>query len=135
MPSQQPDENMDKVLKAYAQKRREDGGQIEMDLVTRNMLHAEVARKLGPVPVVVKARPRFAWWPQIIMGVAGCAAVAIALILWLPPQSRSKARMADSSKLSTPAATVPMATSEPSSTVRVTASDAVAPAAPKETSS
>lgn len=116
MPSQQPNENMDKVLKAYAQKRRDDSGQMEMDLPTRNMLQAEVARKLAPVPVVAKARPRFAWWPQVIMGVAGCAAIAIALILWLPSQSASKAKMLAQKASSAPVAATPSPTATPPET-------------------
>jgi hypothetical protein len=86
MPSEQPNENMDKVLKAYAQKRRDESDQLELDTVTRNMLQAEVQRKLGKVPVPAQpARPRFAWWPQIIMGVACTAALALALIIWKFP--------------------------------------------------
>lgn len=87
MPSEQPNENMDQALKAYAQKRREDSPQIEMDLVTRNMLQAEVKRTLGEVPVLAatRSRPRFGWWPQMIIGVASVAALAIAVLFWKLP--------------------------------------------------
>lgn len=87
MPSDQPNENMDKVLKAYAKKRREDSTQMEMDIPTRNMLQAEVKRTLAevPVPAVTKPRPRFAWWPQLIIGVASAAALAIAVLVWKLP--------------------------------------------------
>jgi hypothetical protein len=88
MPSEQPNENMDKALKAYAQKRRDESDQFELDLATRNMLQAEVQRTLGKVPVAAQtqtARPRFAWWPRIIMGVACTAALALAFILWKAP--------------------------------------------------
>ena len=87
MPSEQPNENMDKVLKAYAKKRREDSAQIEMDIPTRNMLQAEVKRTLAevPVPAAIKPRPRFAFWPQLIIGVASAAALAIAVLVWKLP--------------------------------------------------
>ena len=121
MPSQQPNENMDKVLKAYAQKRRDAAGQMEMDLPTRNMLQAEVARTLAPVPVPANARPRFAWWPQIIMGVAACAAVAIALILWVPQQSPSRAKMAPVSSSDASGVAAPLATPLADTTLKAAA--------------
>ncbi len=80
---------MDNLLKGYAQKRRDDASQLELDLATRNMLQAEVARKLGKVPVAAPARPRFAWWPQLIIGVSCAAALTIAILVWkLPPENR-----------------------------------------------
>ncbi|MDB6057201.1 MAG: hypothetical protein JWO95_1045, partial [Verrucomicrobiales bacterium] len=87
MPSELPNENMDKALKAYAQKRRDDSPQIEMDLAARNMLQAEVKRTLGevPVPAPTRSRPRFAWWPQMLIGVASAAALAIAVLFWKLP--------------------------------------------------
>ncbi len=92
MPSEPPNENMDKVLKAYAKKRREDASQIEMDLATRNMLQSEVKRRLGevPVPATARSRPRFAWWPQMIIGVASAAALAIAVFFWKLPSRNER---------------------------------------------
>jgi hypothetical protein len=91
MPSEQLNENMDKVLKAYAQKRREDSVQMDLDLPTRRMLQAEVSRTFRKVPVQAQSRPRFVLWPQLIMGVACAAALAIAILLWkLPAESTLK---------------------------------------------
>lgn len=106
MPSEQPNENMDKVLKAYAKKRREDSAQIEMDLPTRNMLQAEVKRTLGevPVPAAARPRPRFAWWPQLIIGVASAAALAIALLVWkLPSHNETSDSVPVTTRSATPA--------------------------------
>jgi hypothetical protein len=123
MPSEQPNENMDKALKAYAQKRREDSPEIEMDLVTRNMLQAEMKRTLGevPVPAATRARPRFAWWPQMIIGVASVAALAIAVLFWKLPsrnERSDKVGFASENRSAIPAdATVPAPKSQPETTI------------------
>jgi len=45
MPSE-PDNKMDQLLKAYAQKRREEGGDaFGLHPATRKLMHAEVARR------------------------------------------------------------------------------------------
>lgn len=96
----EPERNIEKRLRAYAQKRRQDAGEpLELHPATRRMLQEEVSRlraknrgaswlvrALAALRIPAQAGQRFA--------VAACAlaALGVAAALFLPALSRSKSR-------------------------------------------
>src|SRR5690349_18163519 len=85
-----PDEGeIEKTLKAYAQKRREQAGEpLELHPATRRMLQAEAARQAPRAP----ARPDF--WPAVwlafrrrlaVVGIFAVLAAASAWLYWPGP--------------------------------------------------
>lgn len=88
MPSE-PDNKMDELLKAYAEKRRAEAGG-EMHPATRRLLQAEVA-KLRPAP----APERTSWltgmtlfWPRVAVAAAVVIAGGIAVMSLFPPAGK-----------------------------------------------
>jgi hypothetical protein len=65
MPSQEPNENMDELLKAYAKKRREQAEPaLEMHPATRKLLQDEVERTLGATPAATPTPTPAPWYPS-----------------------------------------------------------------------
>ena len=85
---------MEELLKAYANKRRQEGGDsFAMHPVTRKLLQAGVARRW---PKRAERSPSFFqlllnFWPRLAFAALGCLAVA-GLVIWVsnPGQNRQK---------------------------------------------
>jgi hypothetical protein len=90
MPSDQ-DHNMEKPLRTYARKRREDAGQPELHPATRQLLQAEAAK----LRTQAGARGGLLWrllllhWPRV--GFAAAVFVGLAVVVWnfLPGDNHS----------------------------------------------
>lgn len=105
MPSE-PNQKMDALLKAAAQKRRaETGGQFVPHPVTRDLLQAEVA-KLRQEPL----EPKSSWlnllssfWPRFAVGGAFVAALALTLFMrfQMAPESSTQLKLAQNSAADT----------------------------------
>lgn len=91
---------MDKPLREYAQKRREQAGPpMEMPPGTHAALHAEIERMLREGDSEPEA-PREAWsplatlWRRVLIGGAGVALALIVIGVWLKIQDAEDTRMA-----------------------------------------
>src|SRR4029078_5164028 len=80
----EPNQNMDELLKAYAQKRRQQArAPFELPPISRDLLQAEVARRNDKTarrdsPACIQRIS--AWWPRLAM-VGSAAAVALVGVL------------------------------------------------------
>ena len=90
MPVEPDNSKVEELLKAYARKRREEGGStFELHPATRKMLQAEAAREFGKN---LRGKRSFfsslvRFWPRIAF--AGAAVVVLSLVLWnMTRQSR-----------------------------------------------
>ncbi|MBI4657698.1 MAG: hypothetical protein HY735_02410 [Verrucomicrobia bacterium] len=91
MPSA-PENNMDPLLRACAQKRREEAGQpFEMPAATRRLLQAEVARtfpRTAESPAWL--RLFFGFWPRLAFGAGLLAVLVIAVLTSLQTDKQSQ---------------------------------------------
>lgn len=92
---------MDELLKAYAEKRRQDpGGSVELHPVTRQMLQGEVARIYGKPRATPWLSRLLAYWPRMAFA-AACLAITFTLMLVVLPrrtmESMSQTEMAAAS--------------------------------------
>jgi hypothetical protein len=89
-----PDKNIEKLLKDYAQQRRDAAGMPEMHLATRRLLHAEVKQQLGS-PASASPGTGANWlarfWPRLALACGLLLAIAITASL-LPALSKAKNR-------------------------------------------
>src|SRR5262245_16726821 len=92
----EPERDIEKTLRAYAKKRREEAGvSAEMHPATRRLLQGEVARLRG------KARAKSSFWevvigstwPQVVLRVSVFVVLASTVVLLMPTLSRSKVQM------------------------------------------
>jgi hypothetical protein len=84
MPNE-PENNMDKLLKTYAQKRREEAaGPFEMHGATRNLLQSEVARTIPHQTAQRQGwRKLFSgFWPGLAWGGSMVAVLGLASLVW-----------------------------------------------------
>src|SRR3954468_2204570 len=81
----EPNKRMDEMLKAYAEKRRQDpGATVELHPATRQMLQTEVARtyKQGPrAPIVQRV---MLLWPRVAFAAACLIATLTVVLIVLP---------------------------------------------------
>lgn len=95
---------MEKPLRAYARRRREDAGEPVLHPATRRLLQAEAA-KLRPRG---EARAGSFWgalmarWPRVGLAAAVCVALAVAVWNFLPDGGRSSAPMTMARNVETP---------------------------------
>src|SRR5262245_19696130 len=88
MPSDS-EHHMDKPLRAYARKRREDAGEPVLHPATRRLLQTEVAQLRANPPAL---RRQWTWlaWPRLAF--ASAAAVILGVLLWnFLPDQRNRA--------------------------------------------
>src|SRR5260370_42517805 len=88
----EPERPIEKLLRAFANKRREEAGSAcELHPATRRMLQGEVARKFGAIAVHCQplARPVLRLWPKLAWGLAACGILFIGVWV-LRPQVTSK---------------------------------------------
>jgi hypothetical protein len=82
----EPNKRMDDMLKAYADRRRQDaGGPIELHPATRQMLQAEVARTYKEVPAASWLQRTIAFWPRVAFATA-CLVITLTLVLIVLPR-------------------------------------------------
>ena len=85
MPSE-PNDKMDELLKAYADRRRKEAGAFEMHPATRQMLQAEVTRVI-PRTTAKTAKPRFFSFGRLFLYGSGLAAAMICAALLIKEQN------------------------------------------------
>lgn len=122
-----PERPIEKLLRACAEKRRDEAGApFEMHPATRRLLQSEAAQRFAKAP----GRPEPAggwlqhWWPRLGWSLAGAAALAVLVFAFIPGRTEKPellARNEASRGSATPAEL------QPSSTA-----DQVAPAAPAQ---
>jgi hypothetical protein len=100
MPSPEPNKGMEDLLRAYANRRREQGRQelpSELPATSRTLLQDEVRRKFG-----VAKLPAWRWlasyWPRLAIG-AGVAAVLIVVVIARVPPTETRSVAAAWKKL------------------------------------
>src|SRR5262245_9138893 len=82
----EPNKRMDEMLKAYAEKRRQEAGAaIELHPATRQMLQAEMARTYKQVPRVSLIGKVLTLWPRVAFATA-CLIVTLTLVLIVVPR-------------------------------------------------
>src|SRR5690348_7321261 len=82
----EPNPKTDDLLKRYARQRRAEAHPpLELSPSTRSLLQAEVARTFHPGPSTRSSRliVVHTFWPRLLLGGAGLAALLIAAGLWL----------------------------------------------------
>jgi hypothetical protein len=105
----EPNPDMDKLLKAYAKKRKAEGGQsFELHPATRKMLQGEVSRVRGKASAAPEPKPKIRLWPALAWTAATCAIVAIGIVKVSNRHSDSSMQVAMSELQPTPAAAAPM---------------------------
>ncbi len=85
-----PERPIEKVLRACAEKRRDEaGGPFEMHPATRRLLQSEAAQRFAKAP----SRPETArgwlqhWWPRLAWSLAGAAALAVLVFAFIPART------------------------------------------------
>lgn len=77
---------MDEMLKAYAEKRRQEAGAaMELHPATRQMLQAEVARTYKQAPKASWLQGVLTLWPRVAFA-AACLAITLTLVLIVLPR-------------------------------------------------
>jgi len=106
--AQEPNNQMDDLLKGYAKQRRQQADEpFEMHPATRQMLQGEVSRTLGKRAAVPEPRGRWlgVWWPRLAFGGAGVAIIAVAaVVLMQQPGRKPEPQHGDAYAVLTPAA-------------------------------
>ncbi len=101
MPSD-PEKQIEPLLKAYAEKRRQAGGQGELHPASRRMLQAEVRRR-WPAGGPDKARRWYhglaAFWPRLAIGGAIALFLGLGLWFWNPAGESPSVQMAKEDSL------------------------------------
>jgi hypothetical protein len=83
MPTSDPNQKMEDLLRAYAKKRRAEAGPLpELTPEVRARLHEEIQRKAGPA--VLPSRPPWGWampwWVRLALG--GAFAAVVLAVVW-----------------------------------------------------
>jgi len=79
---------MDEMLKAYADKRRQEAGPaLELHPATREMLQAEVVRTYKQAPQPSWLERIITFWPRVAFA-AACLAITLTLVLFVLPEKR-----------------------------------------------
>lgn len=100
---------MDKLLKAYAKKRKAEGGQsFELHPATRKMLQGEASRVRGKASATPEPKPKIRLWPALAWTAATCAIVAIGIVKVSNRHSDGSMQVAMSEPQPTPAVAAPM---------------------------
>ena len=93
--STEPERPIEKRLRAYAKKRRDQAGApLELHPATRRLLQGEVARRFK------RERGRSFWegfwqfWPRYAFGIAVIVLAAVAVSLWLPARNKGTMTLA-----------------------------------------
>jgi hypothetical protein len=82
----EPNKRMDEVLKAYADKRRQEAA-LELHPATRQMLQGEVARTYKQPSRASWLQRMILFWPRIAFA-AACVAITLTLVLIIQPRER-----------------------------------------------
>src|SRR5437588_742172 len=91
----EPERPIEKLLRAWANKRRHDAGPpLDMHPATRRLLQGEVARKLGKNERQTKSFSTWfgAVWPRFAWGLGVFAVLAGTVWLLLPPSERAASK-------------------------------------------
>jgi hypothetical protein len=102
----EPNKNVDELLKAYAQKRRQQAGQpLEMHPATRKILQDEVAmlREKSARPSATKPKLLFGLWPRIALG-SSLALLVVASVVLLQFRGRQPEPIQVAKHIDAPAA-------------------------------
>ena len=124
-----PERNIEKLLKAWAQKRRADAGApLELHPATRRMLQGEVARRTAKMPRPANVFLRFfsLLRPQLAFGVAILAVLLVATWALLPGSNKARWKAAMAAK-EYAAAKKPAARAAPKVAARSAVTNATAP--------
>lgn len=104
--AQEPNNQMDDLLKGYAKQRRQQAGEpFAMHPATRRMLRDEVARTLGRQAAPSRWDMLRLWWPRLALGGASAAIVAVAAVVVMQQAAKKPGpQQQDAYALMTPAA-------------------------------
>jgi hypothetical protein len=111
---QETERPIEKLLRAFAKKRREDAGSsCDLHPATRRMLQAEVTRTFGaPSAQPGPGEPFLRFWPKLAWGLAACAVLIVGI--WLlrpqPPANKPATLLAQNERQTTEARAVPGST-------------------------
>jgi hypothetical protein len=82
----EPERPIEKLLRAFAKKRRDQAGQFELHQATRNLLQGEVSRELGAKTQAGGMSGFFRFWPRLAYGFGLFAVLGvITYFIWLSP--------------------------------------------------
>lgn len=103
-----PERPIEKLLRACAEKRREEaGGPLEVHPATRRLLLGEVERQFGKPASQATAAPgghgRF--WPRLAWSLAGAGALAVLVLVLVPGREQAPKTLAKNELAALPAAT------------------------------
>ena len=93
----EPERPIEKLLRAAAQKRRDEAGApLELHPATRRLLQGEVARQLAKAERAARSFPQLLarLWPRFAWGVALLAVLVVAARFLVPSKDKSEARLA-----------------------------------------
>src|SRR5262245_29665765 len=94
---EEPNRNVEDQLRAFAQKRRDEGGPpFELHPATRKLLQDEVARTLVKPKLAEQPAPEVPWWkilwPRLAIAGSICALLVVITALVLPGFSTTKTK-------------------------------------------
>src|SRR5437660_881309 len=104
MPSE-PERKIEKSLREYARKRRDDAGSpLEIHPATRHLLQGEVSHRFGRgQKLAPKLRLRISQlWPRYALGLVIFASLAVALSIFIPPRTKEIALTRNDRQLAAP---------------------------------